>query len=137
SGDKPRDPRRVYANPVYPEICPILALGIYLLCYLPDELSLFPGRSQYKRFMQVLSKIMMPPNQSESAAPIFNTYLRYEAAGDAFVGRTITGLPIDSSEFAILPPHFKEADSSGMVTSAIQMLFPTLPMCMYGVAEFA
>ncbi|EKX42864.1 hypothetical protein GUITHDRAFT_45184, partial [Guillardia theta CCMP2712] len=64
----PRDPRRVYANPVYPEICPILALGIYLLCYLPDELSLFPGRSQYKRFMQVLSKIMMPPNQS--AAPI-------------------------------------------------------------------
>ena len=49
------------------------------------------------------------------------TYLRYEAVGDAFVGRTVTGLPIDSSEFAILPPHFKEA----------------LPMCMYAVAEFA
>jgi len=37
SGDKLRDPRRVYANPVHPEICPILALGIYLLCYKPDE----------------------------------------------------------------------------------------------------
>jgi len=72
-----------------------------------------------------------------SNGAVFNTYLRYEAAGDAFVGRTITGPPIDSSEFAILPPHFKEADSSGMVTSAIEMLFPTLPMCMYGVAEFA
>ncbi|EKX34755.1 hypothetical protein GUITHDRAFT_119064 [Guillardia theta CCMP2712] len=31
SGDKPGDPNRLYANPVHPEICPILALGIYLL----------------------------------------------------------------------------------------------------------
>jgi hypothetical protein len=28
-GDLPRDPRHLYANPVMPEICPVLALGIY------------------------------------------------------------------------------------------------------------
>ncbi|ETK78214.1 hypothetical protein F441_15982 [Phytophthora nicotianae CJ01A1] len=32
-----------------------------------------------------------------------NTYLRYEAAGDMHVGRTVSGLPPDSHEFAILP----------------------------------
>lgn len=159
SGDRPRDPRRIYANPISPEICPILALGIYFLCYVPDDLCLFPGRSQYKRFMQVLGQIMKPPNNrgeatddmdvdeaeihdqmdtvqravtthllslglqpedigshsirkgsatfcasgsthcpssaslSERAGwangPIFQTYLRYEAAGDCFVGKLI------------------------------------------------
>ncbi|EKX45593.1 hypothetical protein GUITHDRAFT_44021, partial [Guillardia theta CCMP2712] len=53
SGDRPRDPRNIYANPISPEICPILALGIYFLCYVPDDQWLFPGRSQYKRFMQM------------------------------------------------------------------------------------
>ena len=32
TGERPRDPRHVYANPMMPEISPILALGIYLLC---------------------------------------------------------------------------------------------------------
>ena len=39
------------------------------------------------------------------------TYLRYEAAGDMYVGRTVSGLPIDKPEFAILPPNFEGADT--------------------------
>ena len=34
-GDRPRDARHVYANPLMPEICPILAPGIYL-CWRYD-----------------------------------------------------------------------------------------------------
>jgi hypothetical protein len=32
SGERPRDPRHIYANPITPEICPILTLGIYFAC---------------------------------------------------------------------------------------------------------
>jgi hypothetical protein len=35
-----------------------------------------------------------------------DTYLRYEAAGDMYVGRTVCGLPLDRAEFATLPPMF-------------------------------
>ena len=35
------------------------------------------------------------------------TYLRSEAAGDMYVGRTVSGLPSDKPEFAILPPNFE------------------------------
>ncbi len=35
-----------------------------------------------------------------------DTYLRYESAGDMYVGRTVSGLPSDDVNFAILPPHF-------------------------------
>ena len=33
-------------------------------------------------------------------------YLRYEAAGDQYCGRIVSGLQVDSSKFAVLPPHF-------------------------------
>ena len=33
-------------------------------------------------------------------------YFRYEAAGDQFTGRTVTGLPLASSGFGVLPSHF-------------------------------
>ena len=46
-------PWHVYANPLQPNICPFLAMAIYLFSY-PDILSsnssLFPGRSQNDRF---------------------------------------------------------------------------------------
>jgi len=44
-------------------------------CYLPDELSLFPGRS---RFVQVLSKIMMPQNQSAAPSDTDETAERHD-----------------------------------------------------------
>ena len=47
--EKPRDPRHVYANPLMPEICPILALAIFWLCFgfVDGETQLFPGSNQY------------------------------------------------------------------------------------------
>ncbi|KAF1782831.1 hypothetical protein GQ600_22375 [Phytophthora cactorum] len=47
-GSRPRDPRHVYSNPTAPEICPILALGIYWASYGIDasDMHLFPGNDQ-------------------------------------------------------------------------------------------
>lgn len=44
-GTRSKDPRHVYANPFRPEICPILALGVWLLCCPPaeDQTVLFDG----------------------------------------------------------------------------------------------
>lgn len=49
-------PRHVYANPVKPFICPVLALGVYLLTnsFSASERSLFPGKNQYQRFSKKL-----------------------------------------------------------------------------------
>lgn len=61
-GQKAKHPRHVYANPLMPEICPILALGMYLICH-PGVLhgekhELFPGGKQYNRFREILAKTM-------------------------------------------------------------------------------
>jgi len=40
-----------------------------------------------------------------------DTYLRYEGAGDAFVGRTVAGLSVTSERFGILPPFFPSRDA--------------------------
>jgi hypothetical protein len=48
----------------------------------------------------------------------------YEAAGDQYVGRVVSGLPLLSPEFAILPPHFSRRDD--VVQHAIQVCFPDI-----------
>ena len=58
NGERPRDARHVYANPINPEICPILSLGIFLICFPMDEVYIFPGGKQYDRYRQNLSKIL-------------------------------------------------------------------------------
>jgi hypothetical protein len=58
NGDRPRDARNIYANPIVPEICPILSLGIYLLCFPMDDTHLFPGGKQYDRYRQNLTKVL-------------------------------------------------------------------------------
>ena len=63
-GEKPRDPRHLYANPLCPEICPILSLGVYLLSF-PDtvnDVALFPGCKQYERFRQIFSRLCSEKN---------------------------------------------------------------------------
>ena len=152
TADQPRDPRHVYANPLMPEICPILSLGIYWLCYSFDPSSnrLFPGANQYDRFRKLLSRCLgikeiahelerrsIDPHNigthslrkgsatytasGSTSCPsstaihlragwalggVQDTYMRYESAGDMFVGRTVSGLPSDRPEFDILPPRF-------------------------------
>ncbi|ETL32637.1 hypothetical protein L916_14808 [Phytophthora nicotianae] len=157
AGDRPRDPQHVYANPLEPTICPILALGVYWSMFTFDQANgrFFLGGSQYDRFCKQLGRIFNQDDVSNelkrravkpdeigsthslrkgaatfassgsTACPssttvnlragwslggVQNTYLRYEAAGDMHVGRTVTGLPTDSHTFACLPPHFCSCD---------------------------
>ena len=63
------------------------------------------------------------------------TYLRYEAAGDMHVGRTVCGLPNDKPKFAILPPFFERRDD--FLRLAIATCYPTLPDSAVYIGEFA
>lgn len=179
-GERPRDPRHVYANPLIPEICPVLSLGVYLMTIPidPNVSQLFPGGNQYDRFRRIMIRLLdTPEGRSEltargmtaddlgthsmrkgsatyassgsTACPsstaihlragwalggVQDTYLRYESAGDMFVGRTVSGLPTTQATFAILPPHFKERN--GLVDDMIRDCFPNLPSSANKVAEF-
>lgn len=59
-GSRSEVPRHVYANPVKPEICAILALGIFFLCVARKESAgkLFQGSSQAARFGTAFHKIL-------------------------------------------------------------------------------
>lgn len=59
AGDKPRDPKHIYANIYQPWICPILSLAIYLCVQKrtsADHSALFEGTSQDGRFRNLLSR---------------------------------------------------------------------------------
>ena len=181
SGDRPRDPRHVYANPFSPPVCPILALGIYWSCFQFDDGCdlLFPGGKQYDRFRKVLVSVLDDPSvvaelerrgidpdeigthslrkgaatycsSGSTACPpssavhlragwsmggVQNTYIRYESAGDMYVGRTVSGLPISSADFAILPPNFTNA--SPLIGESIELMFPQAPLRLRYILEFA
>ena len=62
-----------------------------------------------------------------------NTYLRYEQAGDMFVGRTVCGLPYTSYKFGTLPPHFVVRTDT--VTRATRLVFKGLPSELNFVGE--
>lgn len=68
---------------------------------------------------------------------VHDTYMRYEAAGDHYVGRTVCGLPTDKAEFAMLPPHFSSDISQELVSSAINVVFPEIPQRLRFVGEYA
>lgn len=56
-------PWHVYANPLEPDICPVLAFAKYILT-MPGVLeangsnNLFPGNDQYRRFMGIFTKVL-------------------------------------------------------------------------------
>lgn len=179
-GERPKDPRHVYANPLRPEICPILALGIYFMCTPFGEKGerIFEGDHQYDRFSEALDDLLKLPEvaavlkqmginpkdigthsfrkggatyctsgstQCPSVTAVYlragwtiegvqNRYLRYEAAGDYFVGRTICGLPIDAVQFALMAPAFPLGMEA--VLRAIKLCFPNAPPHMYGILEY-
>lgn len=182
-GERPRDPRHIYANPIIPAVCPLLALGVYWLCYPPqsNQKNLFPGNSQYDRFRKILSKFLkendivgselrrrgIDPDDigshsirkgsatfvssGSTACPsstavhlragwamggVQDTYLRYEGAGDMYVGRSVCGLPVGKPEFALLPPRFKGCSNQD-IEEAIKLCFPGLPPSMAYIAEHA
>lgn len=61
-GEAAKYPRHIYANPFQPEVCPVLALGIYLttcfggMAQIPNHSFLFPGEAQDSRFANILRR---------------------------------------------------------------------------------
>jgi hypothetical protein len=168
-GDHPKDAKHIYANPHLPAICPILSLGIYLLCN-PDlrqneGKQLFPGGNQSSRFSKILHAYLSkgeglqrcisegvdfkdigthsirkgsstyvcsgstdsPPiaavclRTGWALGGVLDRYIRYESAGDQYVGRVASGLPNDA-RFSVLPPYFKEVNE--FVLNSIKKCFP-------------
>jgi hypothetical protein len=67
TGELSNQIRHVYANPVCPEICPVLSLAIYLSCFrLEADGAIFPGAHQYGRFSAILRRFL----NSESILPV-------------------------------------------------------------------
>lgn len=56
---------------------------------------------------------------------LINRYLKYEIGGDQVLGRILAGLPLDSHEFATLPPHFKN-DHPEKYFAHLKAAFPIL-----------
>ncbi|KAG6942187.1 hypothetical protein JG688_00018269 [Phytophthora aleatoria] len=106
-GSRPRDPRHVYANPMMPDICPVLSFGIYfaVLGFASGAHSARKGAATY-----VSSCSTSGPSAASNCLRVGwplhgveDKYVRFEAAGDMIVGRYAAGLPFDSPQFAILP----------------------------------
>jgi len=66
-------------------------------------------------------------------------YLRYEGAGDQFVGRTVSLMGLLSSwKFMVLPPHFEMDVSTDLlrlfpIASLVPTLIPVLSLCLASV----
>ena len=67
TGENSNSPWHVYSNPFEPSLCPVVALGKYLLSN-PDLIKsdgpLFPGNDQYNRFIKIFNKVI-EDNQDE------------------------------------------------------------------------
>ena len=61
---------------------------------------------------------------------VTGTYMRYESAGDQFVGRVVSGLPPNSPLFALLPPFFRESNT--LVSDSVKQVFPNIPNSRIG-----
>eukprot|EP00960_Hanusia_phi_P019365 571640-Hanusia_phi.AAC.10 len=63
----------------------------------------------------------------------------YQMVGDQYVGRTVSGLPLDREEFASLPPffHCKDQESRKAVDDIMKILFPNVDNILRNVAEQA
>ena len=60
-----------------------------------------------------------------SLGNVMERYFRYENAGDQFLGRVVAGLPVNNSNFSILPPHFPSEQDSEL-NECIKNMFPTI-----------
>ncbi|EKX31004.1 hypothetical protein GUITHDRAFT_73869 [Guillardia theta CCMP2712] len=68
-GDRPRDGKHIYANPLNPDICPLLALGIYWCCFGMNDNGhgkLFPGNNQFDRFSKIITRFRNNENLKDA-----------------------------------------------------------------------
>ena len=169
-GDRPVDPKHVYANPMMPEVCPVLALAMYLATHENEDGKLFSGESQLSRYSQALNAVKYHysvvrklaefgqrpedigchstrkgvatyvssgttdgpaqaaiENRVDWASGVQKTYQRYAKAGDQYVGRVASGLPVNSPEFARMAPHFYHWTSE--IDVAVRSVFPSWSEC--------
>jgi integrase len=70
---------------------------------------------------------------------VLDRYLRYSEAGDEFVGRVISGLPLSETSFTAPPPHFKAMNDAEQeeLQKVVKLLFPCAKQSAqaYPVAE--
>jgi hypothetical protein len=164
-----KDPFHIYANPIEPVICNVLALGVYFLLHpnQSNEQFLFDGESQNARYSSIQRSFCNSENGKKllgiyglepsdigthsvrkgaatfacsvsvsgpsivsvcvragwTLGDIQDRYLKYESAGDQFVGRILSGLPQNESGFACVPPHFEDGDED--VMRALFKYFPS------------
>jgi hypothetical protein len=57
-GDKGEHPKHIFANPVFPEICAILSLGLFLSLVQHGNTKLFEGENQAGRFRRLLGRLV-------------------------------------------------------------------------------
>ena len=58
-------------------------------------------------------------------SPLEDRYIKFEASGDCYVGRILSGLNVMSSNFDTLPPHFYKNLELAIYTLNLQ--FPNIP----------
>ncbi|KAE9073512.1 hypothetical protein PF010_g25041 [Phytophthora fragariae] len=63
-----------------------------------------------------------------SLGGVQDRYIRYESAGDQYLGRVVAGLPLNRADFAVLPPHFVDNQEIKLRT-CVEEMFPTLKKC--------
>ena len=66
---------------------------------------------------------------------IQDTYLKYEAAGDQYVGRVVSGLPLCSAKFAVLPPQLVDCDVE-QCEKLVKSFFPGIISHLYCCCKF-
>ncbi|OQR82152.1 hypothetical protein ACHHYP_16364 [Achlya hypogyna] len=71
-----------------------------------------------------------------SLGHVMERYFKYEQAGDQFVGRVVSGLPINGANFAIAPPHFVD-NNNPTISMQVARIFPGLANSpsMVGIAH--
>ena len=63
---------------------------------------------------------------------VYDDLHRFEAAGDMYVGRTASGLPLDSAKFSIIGPFFMDIQIG---KEAVLLFYPSCPTNLLLVAQ--
>ncbi|ETI37477.1 hypothetical protein F443_16532, partial [Phytophthora nicotianae P1569] len=63
-----------------------------------------------------------------SLGGVQDRYIRYESAGDQYLGRVVAGLPLNLADFAVLPPHFVNNQDVNL-QKCVEEMFPMLRAC--------
>ena len=174
--------RHLYANPLDPSVCPILALAVVIFSKRGSN-RLFDGDRPQARFSDALNKALRNLSAAEiqllgadprevgihstrKGAPsycldlidgpnpinvilrggwsfgdddVLKRYLFAGKGGDQLVGRSLSGLPINSEDFSLLPPHFPNDILNSLSEEDWSIILPdyeTYPNCFKSTLPF-